>query len=200
MAVDTSARRSARADSMDLNEFNSKNKATCKDQPKCSINQFLKGLSDKAKGTCAACSFVTCPRDQYRTGSCSGFSNGYECKDQPKCSANQFLKSASEKSKGMCTACTNSTQCPFPDRQQRTAICLAPPLGTTDGYTCDSCKPGFTGSTCEFSRDVACHNHGSPLTTGSCSCDTGFDTGSLCKDCAECVLGAACSKCDLQYL
>ena len=50
---------------------------TCKAQPTCPAEEFLKGSSLTAAGTCTKCANIKCPDEQYRVGSCTGTNDGY---------------------------------------------------------------------------------------------------------------------------
>ena len=70
----------------------------CNSQPKCSSGQYLVGVSKTAKGTCKTCTNADCGAitSKYRSGACSGTTNGFKCNGQPSCLGTQFLKAASQ--------------------------------------------------------------------------------------------------------
>ena len=85
---------------------------SCEDQPTCSTGQYLKGASATATGTCTTCSNDNCAGGSYRTGSCSGASNGYSCNtcSNANCGSGAYRAgSCSGTSNGYgCTTCANA--------------------------------------------------------------------------------------------
>merc|ERR1712072_1654572 len=79
---------------------------------------------------------MECPKDYYRTGSCSSFNDGYTCK-RCNCPAGQYAKGCSGTSKGTCTACSNKS---CPSGQIRSGVCT----GATNGYVCSGVYAVFT--------------------------------------------------------
>ena len=100
---------------------------------------------------CTTCGNTACGPSQYRAGSCSGTSNGYQC-----------------------TAC--GTQCPHNQQRVAGSTCTS----VTKKCECE-CKPGFIGGTCECATDPKhCNNLGAVLNDGSCKCQSGM-TGQHCQ-------------------
>ena len=94
----------------------------CSTQPSCAAEQYLKGSSPTARGICATCSNIACKTGtEYRSGSCSGTTNGYTCEPQPTCTSKQYLSGASVTAKGTCVdqpTCGSGKWCPACARQR----------------------------------------------------------------------------------
>ena len=93
----------------------------CVAQPTCKPGvQFLKAFSATKKGSCATCSNVDCGAGFFRTGACSGATNGFKC-----------------------NACANNVCTPVTDifggeatPMFRTGTCDA----SNEGFTCQKCS------------------------------------------------------------
>ena len=106
----------------------------CNAQPACVQDKtFLKGATSTAKGTCAECSNVNCPTNQYRTGVCTTGKNEFECNT---CKNMACLEG--QVRTGTCSGTSNGfgcQQCKNADCDEgtyRAGTCS----GANDGYTC----------------------------------------------------------------
>lgn len=112
--------------------------------PDCGAGKyFIEGT-----GKCLGC--TTCGEAFYRTGECSGTTDGYTCTSRPTCSSGEYLKGATVTSPGTCTACSNSNCSPppsicsaastdiFAKVDQHTIMCTALQVSTlSSGTGCD---------------------------------------------------------------
>ena len=101
------------------------------------IGQYLSGSSSTRKGTCRTCSNVNCASGKYRSGSCSGTTNGYGCNtcSNLNCASGKYRS-------GSCSGTTDGYRCYTCSNlncvsgKYRSGSCS----GTTDGYRCITCS------------------------------------------------------------
>jgi hypothetical protein len=175
--------------------------ATCHiKHPTCSTGQYLKGASATVLGTCTTCSNANCGSGKYRSGSCSGITDGYQCIQYGgSCSNGQLISATSRRQASHCGECNSgfylaarsctscgNTQCAA--GKYRTGSCS----GTNDGYVCKTCTTCGTGEYktggCSGTSDTACfacsnaNCASGKYRSGSCS---GTTNGYTCTACAS---------------
>ena len=106
----------------------------------CPSGQYVQ-YDANSKGTCTTCSNPPpCASNEYRDGTCSGTTNGYQCRAQPACSTDEHLSGSSSTTRGTCTTCSNAA---CASNEYRGGTCT----GTTNGYQCNTTTTTATTTT-----------------------------------------------------
>ena len=180
-----------------LSGHNSTSDGTCVSQSSCQGGEYLSGATGTQKGTCLPCTNANCQSHQYRTGACTGTTNGFQCANQPSCNDNHYLAGASTTTKRTCPPCTN-TECQ--QGQYRSGTCD----GTSNGFNCNQCsnigcvKGAYRSGSCSGTTN-GCTCEPQPTCTSKQYLSGASDTArGTCVDQPTCGSGKWCPACARQ--